>query len=80
MKKIDLGQAISMFANIGVIAGIVFLAFEIRQNTEALETEMRFYQNERQTEVIEGVFRNPHLVAAVAAESTARSGFDLIVS
>ena len=32
MKKIDLGQSINTLANLGVIAGIVFLAFELRQN------------------------------------------------
>jgi hypothetical protein len=37
MKKIDLGQAIALFANIAVIAGIVFLAFELRQNTIATQ-------------------------------------------
>ena len=31
MKKIDLGQTITILANIGVIAGIIFLAFELRQ-------------------------------------------------
>ncbi len=39
MKKIDLGQAITIFANIGVIAGIVFLAYELRQNTEAIRLD-----------------------------------------
>lgn len=33
MKKIDLGQTVTILANIGVIAGIVFLAVELRQNT-----------------------------------------------
>ena len=37
MKKIDLGQAIAILANVGVIAGIAFLAFELRQNTQAVE-------------------------------------------
>ena len=32
MKKIDLGQAINTLANVGVITGIVFLGFELRQN------------------------------------------------
>ena len=32
MKKIDLGQTIAILANVGVIAGIVFLGFELRQN------------------------------------------------
>jgi hypothetical protein len=31
MKKIDLGQTIAIFANIGVIAGIVFLSVELQQ-------------------------------------------------
>jgi hypothetical protein len=35
MKKIDLGQAIQI-ANVGVIAGIVFLGVEIHQNNEAM--------------------------------------------
>ena len=30
MKKIDLGQTISILANIGVIGGILLLAFELR--------------------------------------------------
>ena len=39
MKKIDLGQAFSLLANIGVIAGIVLLAYELRQNTQATQLE-----------------------------------------
>jgi len=37
MRKIDFSQAISLLANIGVIAGIVFLGVEIRQNTRSKE-------------------------------------------
>lgn len=37
MKKIDLGQTIAILANMGMIVGIVFLAFELRQNTQAVE-------------------------------------------
>ncbi len=36
MKKIDLGQAVTILANVGVLAGIVFLGIEIRDtNTQA---------------------------------------------
>ncbi len=36
MKKIDLGQSITILANVGVLAGIVFLGIEIRDsNTQA---------------------------------------------
>ena len=41
MKKIDLGQTIAILANLGVIAGIVFLAIEVRQNSEALGVQAR---------------------------------------
>jgi len=37
VKKIDLGQAITILANLGVIAGIVFLAIEVRQNDASLQ-------------------------------------------
>jgi len=39
MKKIGFGQKISILANVGVIAGIVFLAIEVRQNQETLEEQ-----------------------------------------
>ncbi len=34
MKKIDVGQTIGILANLGVVAGILFLVVEIQQNTE----------------------------------------------
>jgi len=37
LKKIELGQTITILANIGVIAGIVFLAVEVRQNQISLD-------------------------------------------
>jgi hypothetical protein len=39
MKKILLGRTISIAANIGVIAGIIFLGLELRQNNQLLQTE-----------------------------------------
>ena len=41
MKKIDLGQSISIVANIGVIAGILFLAYELQQNNRFLAAQAR---------------------------------------
>ena len=37
----DLGEIIAIIANMGVIAGIVFLAVEIRQNNKLLAAEAR---------------------------------------
>jgi hypothetical protein len=42
MKKIDLGQMISILANVGVIAGIIFLGYEIRQNNAELAAQARY--------------------------------------
>lgn len=42
MNRIDVGQLIQIVANIGVIAGIVFLGIEISQNNELMEAQARF--------------------------------------
>ena len=42
MKKIDLGEVVTIFANVGVIAGLVFLTFEIRQNTAQMRAEAAY--------------------------------------
>ena len=49
MKKIDFGKAITLIANIGVIGGILLLAYELRQNNELMEAEAR--QNRMDTVV-----------------------------
>ena len=41
MKKIDVGQAVTMLANLGVIAGIILLAYEIHQNSDVLREQAR---------------------------------------
>ena len=40
MKKIDFGQSITILANLGVIAGIVFLGVELNQNQQTLEQQL----------------------------------------
>lgn len=42
MNKLDFAQTISIVANLGVIAGIVFLGLELRQNNELMAAEARF--------------------------------------
>jgi hypothetical protein len=37
LKRLDFGQTVSLLANLGVIAGIVFLGVELQQNTESLD-------------------------------------------
>jgi len=41
MKRIEPAQIATLVANIGVIGGILLLAFELRQNNELMEAEAR---------------------------------------
>ena len=41
MQKIDFGQTITILANIGVIAGIIFLAIEVQQNNTLMRAQTR---------------------------------------
>ena len=41
MRKINVGQTVGILANVGVIAGIVFLLFELQQNREMMRAQTR---------------------------------------
>lgn len=41
MKKIEIGQALHILANVGVIAGILLLAYELDQNRQMAATQTR---------------------------------------
>ncbi len=55
MKKLDLGQTITILANIGVIAGIIILAFELDQNSDLVSAQTR---NTMSQSVIENIQMN----------------------
>jgi hypothetical protein len=62
MRNIAIGQMIAIFANIGVIAGIAFLGYELQQNTEALNAQSRqSVMESSQTELFLQI-NNPELV------------------
>ena len=66
MKKLDLGQTMTLLANVGVILGIVFLAFELRQNNQqlALQSYQAWVAANLQ---INASLANPELAAVTAA-------------
>jgi hypothetical protein len=43
LKKLDFGQTITIFADVGEIAGIMFLAFEPQQNNGSLDLQARHW-------------------------------------
>lgn len=51
MKKPDLGQTITILANLGVIAGIVALVIEIRQNSDHLALQLEFQATQKLFEI-----------------------------
>ena len=61
MKKIDLAQTIGILANLGVIAGIVFLVLELQQNNELLEAQARSARNQRVMDLRADIYGNPVL-------------------
>ncbi len=61
MKKVDLGQSIGILANVGVIAGIVFLVIELQQNNELLEAQARSERNQRVMNLRSDIYSNPVL-------------------
>ena len=61
MKKIDVGQTVTILANAGVIAGILLLAYELRQNNELMEAEARFNRLSLITEAQGALVDNPDL-------------------
>ena len=65
MKKIDLGQTVSILANIGVIAGIVFLAFELQQNNRLMAAQARAFESEMSRSYSQDVLQNSDVATAI---------------
>lgn len=61
MKKNDLGQTLNTLANIGVIAGIVFLVIELDQNNNFLELEAKATRAQIFLDGRENIARDPDL-------------------
>lgn len=72
MKKIDLGQAVSILANAGVIAGIVFLALELQQNNDLLESQVRATRTLMRQDYFRDLFTDPELTGLIVKASNNR--------
>jgi hypothetical protein len=53
MKKIELGQAISILANIGILAGLILVAIQINQSTQIAKAQLEndYYLADMQLEL-----------------------------
>ena len=73
MKKLDLGQTINTFANIGVIAGIIFLGIELRQNNALLGAQARATRAQVRIDGNDLYLSNPHLISVAAKQISGES-------
>jgi len=62
LKKLDFGQSVTVLANLGVIAGIVFLAVELRQNSQIVRAQSRAQISSESADHIMRRAEDPELV------------------
>ena len=68
MKKLDSGQIVALLTNLGVIAGIIFLAVEIGQNNELMADEAERARAESIRESMVLIADNGELAAIMLKE------------
>ena len=69
MTALDkLNQWLTLIANLGVLIGIVFLAYEIRQNTDALHAQTREAVLAATQTELQAVREDPNLVLSIIKE------------
>ena len=64
MEKLN--QWLTLSANVGIIVGIVFLAFELNQNNRLLESEARLNQADSIRNAWREIYLNPDLALMLA--------------
>jgi hypothetical protein len=68
MEKLN--QWLTLAANVGVLVGIFFLAYEIRQNTEAVKSEALHTSSENARELLLEVATSVDIRTAIAASNS----------
>ena len=61
MKLSTINESVSIIANIGVIASIVFLGLEMRQNTSMIKSQTRDAMTEKQMQFFEALVENEEI-------------------
>jgi hypothetical protein len=64
VKKIEIDRAIAILANLGVIAGIVFLGVELNQNNQLLQAQVRSDRASVRRASLLRYLENPQLMSA----------------
>ena len=72
-KSISLGQLLETIASLGVIAGIIFLGFELRQNNEMLVVQAEMAVSENQTATLLAIVLAPELIELMLKDEQSRT-------
>jgi len=67
--QLDLSQIVGVLANIGVIAGIVFLAVEVKQNNRLLAAQARYSLRQYRSDIADTIM-SPHSLEATHSYAT----------
>jgi len=73
LKKLDLGQTVTILANVGIIAGIVFLGIELQQNNALLGAQARATRAQVRMDGTDLLVSTPELMRAFAREQSGES-------
>jgi len=74
LKKIEFGQALHILANVGVLAGILLLAYELNQNRQMMQAQTR---NELSQGVVEILLELSNDAEGVSILTRGNRGEDL---
>ena len=70
--QLDGSQIVDVLANIGVIAGIVFLAVELRQNNRLLSAQARYSLRQYRSDIADTIM-SPHVLKATHSYATGKN-------
>jgi hypothetical protein len=63
MRMLEIGQVLTIVANVGVIAGIAFLVMEVRQNNRLLAAQARYSLRQYRNDIADTLML-PHVLEA----------------
>ena len=71
-----LNERLTLIANISVVLGIIFLAVEVQQNTQAMQAQTRDSLTEKQMMWLGSMYTNPGAVEALVRGGSGTDEFD----
>ena len=78
MAQFDLSKSVSIVANLGVIVGLVFLGYEVRQNTSQLRADAGYSINEAVDDLNSSIYKDREFTALLLRAEQSFSELDRV--